>query len=287
MPRRFFYMLLLCVLPLIMHAQNDTLRGLQQDIYLHPADGFTAYTLHKGEFVFNQSPFTLPLPSWAWYGLSNKITMEIDLLPLIGGLFIPPHLPIPSINFRFKLTDQHGHVPAIAFETMYHHLWQDVYQSNYPNPVVRRRGNSWYNHLNFSFSVNNRLHFHFSTGLTYSENLYFHSSDSTLKIEKFYPRILSPDFNISIDYRPRPWLSMHATASYGTTFVYLDNVPHKREIAYGFRLAPFYKNRHGFLRHFRMELIGLYIFLPDINEAIQAILPIYPYFYWQWQLCKK
>ena len=68
-------------------AQLDSLKGLQTEILLHPANAFTAYTLKKGEFVYNQSPFTFPFPSWAWWGITDKITMEIDLLPLIGGVF--------------------------------------------------------------------------------------------------------------------------------------------------------------------------------------------------------
>jgi len=85
-------------------GQMPEKKDLQTETFLHPADGFTAYTLKKNEFIYNQSPFTLPLPSWAWWGITDHITAEIDLLPLIGGLFEKPHLPVPSFNFRFKLT---------------------------------------------------------------------------------------------------------------------------------------------------------------------------------------
>lgn len=68
-------------------CQESFRNGLQSDIMLHPTDGFTAYTLKKNEIVYCQSPFTLPLPSWAWWGITDKITAEIDLLPLLGGFF--------------------------------------------------------------------------------------------------------------------------------------------------------------------------------------------------------
>ena len=282
---KILYVLLLFV-STSSYSQSDSLKGIQNDIFLHPVDGFTAYTLKKGEFVYNQSPFTLPLPSWAWWGITDKITMEIDLLPLIGGLFQPPHLPVPSLNFRFKLTEQNGIKPTIAFETMFQHLWNEVTQSDQPNAIVKRKGNSWYNHLNFSWKLTPKLHTHFSVGATYVENLFFSNNDSLNLIEKTYPTSFTPDFNLSIDYKMKPWISLNATASYGTTFVYLDNIPHKQQLSYGFRIAPFYKNKHGFLRTFRAEFVGYYIHLPDINESIESIVPIFPYFYWQWTIKK-
>ena len=279
----FTTILVLCI-HVATFSQIDSLRGIQTDIFLHPTDGFTAYTLKKNEFVYNQSPFTLPLPSWAWWGITDKITMEIDLLPLIGGLFQKPHLPVPSINFRFKLKDQNKFIPAIAFETMYQHLWNEVTQSDQPNAIVKRIGNSWYNRFNFSWKIKPKFHLHFSSGVTYVENLYFSNNDSINLIEKFYPTSITPDFNLSVDYRVKPWISCNATLSYGTTFVYLDNIPRKNQISYGFRIAPFYKNKHGFLKNFRAEFIGYVIHLPDINERIESILPIFPYLYWQWDL---
>lgn len=277
------YFTVLLLGPLLALGQSDSLKGLQTETFLHPADGFTAYTLEKGEFVYCQSPFTLPLPSWAWWGITDDITAEIDLLPLIGGLFQEPHLPVPSFNFRFKIIEQRKLRPAMAFETMYQHLWNTVTQSDQPNAVVKRKGNSWYNHLNFSWKINPKLYMHLSVGVTYVENLYFSNNKTEDLIEKFYPKLWSPDFNISIDYRVKPWLSLHATGSYGTTFVYLDNIPRKGQISYGFRIAPFYKSKWGILRTFRAEIIGFYIYLPDINESIKSIVPIFPYFYWQWK----
>ena len=279
--------LLILVCSSITFSQSDSLKGIQNDVFLHPTDGFTAYTLKKNEFVYNQSPFTLPLPSWAWWGITDKITMEIDLLPLIGGIFQKPHLPVPSINFRFKLIEQKGIRPTIAFETMYQHLWNKVTQSDQPNAEVTRKGNSWYNRFNLSWKMGQKFYTHLSLGATYVENLYFSNNDTLDLKEKFYPTSFTPDFNLSIDYRWKPWISLNATVSYGTTFVYLDNVPHKQQISYGFRIAPFYKAKRGIFRNFRAEFIGYYIYLPDIKEGIESVVPIFPYFYWQWTLKNK
>ena len=211
MINRILHAITLFLFSTFVFGQSDTLKGLQSETFLHPADGFTAYTLKKGEFVYNQSPFTLPLPSWAWWGITDNITAEIDFLPLVGGLFQEPYLPVPSFNIRFKLIDQNKLIPSIAFETMYQHLWNEITQSDQPNAIVRRKGNSWYNHLNFSWRVNPKLYTHLSIGATYVENLFFSNNGSIDLIEKFYPNLFTPDFNLSIDYRMKPWVSLHAT----------------------------------------------------------------------------
>lgn len=266
-------------------AQNSAMTGLQSEALLHPADAFTAYTLKKNEFVYCQSPFTLPLPSWAWWGITDNITAEIDLLPLIGGFFQEPHLPVPSFNFRFKIIDQKSIMPAMAFETMYQHLWRTQNQSDQSNlKVERQSGNSWFNRLNFSWQIDGNFYTHFSAGLTYTENLLIENKDKNNYIGRFFERTINPDISFSIDWRPKPWLSIHFTTSYGTTFVYLDNIPRKYQTSYGFRVAPFYKSKFGILKTFRTELIGFYMWLPDAREEIEAVLPIFPYFYWQWTI---
>ncbi|MEM9832912.1 MAG: hypothetical protein AAF944_19930 [Bacteroidota bacterium] len=267
---------------------QDKQQGSQTDIFLHPADGFTAYTLKKREVIYNQSPFTLPIPSWAWWGITDNITAEIDLLPLIGGLFQEPYLPVPSFNFRFRLADQQGIWPALAFETMYQHLWRTQNQADQDNLTIERQGgNSWYNHLNASWQTGENTYLHFSVGVTYTENLLIANRDTTQYVGRFFDNTINPDISLSVDWRPKPWLSVHGTSSYGTTFTYLDNIPRKYQLSYGFRLAPFYASRYAFLRCFRAELIGFYMYFPDAQEEITSIVPIFPYFYWQWVWKKK
>lgn len=269
-------------------SQTDSLRGLQTDIMLHPCDAFTAYTLKKNEFVYNQSPMTLPVPSWAWWGITDKITMEFDLLPLLGGLLQEPFLPVPSFNFRFKLLEQKNFRPHLAYEFMIQHLWTNQNQLDVASMRIERNGGtSFYNHLNASWLIRPKLHLHVSTGVTYTQNLLIESKDSVNYSGKFFKQTVNPDFSVSIDYRPKPWISAHLTSSYGTTFVFLDNIPRKYQIGYGFRVAPFYKNKYGFLRTFRFELTSLYMYFPDAKESLNTYLPIFPYFYWQWKCNKK
>lgn len=269
-------------------SQQDSLLGLQTETFLHPGDGFTAYTLKKNEFIYNQSPRTFPLPSWAWWGITDKITAEIDLLPLIGGLFVEPHIPVPSINFRFKLREQRGWIPAMAYETMYQHLWRTQNQMDTIVIIEREPGNSWFNRVNVSWYNNRRLRLHCSAGFTYSENLRIRSQDTVNINNVFFRRTINPDVSISLDYRPLPWLSLHLTTSYGTTFVYLDNIPRKFQICDAWRIQPFYKSRYGFLRTLHAEFAGFYMYFPDAKAGlIEAIVPYFPYFYWQWQLSKN
>jgi len=72
---------LACVL-LAIAATPARADGLLTDTMLHPMDGFTAYTLKQGEIIYNQSPLTLPLPSWAWVGVTDWLTVEIVSVPI-------------------------------------------------------------------------------------------------------------------------------------------------------------------------------------------------------------
>lgn len=267
---------------------QDTLKGLQSDIMLHPCDAFTAYTLKKNEFVYNQTPMTLPIPSWAWWGITDKITMEFDLLPLIGGFFQEPHLPVPSFNFRFNLGEQNRHRPALAFEFMIQHLWRTQNQLDAPNLRIERNpGTSFYAHLNASWKLAPKFHLHVSTGPTYTQNLLIENKDTINTTGRYFKHTVNPDLSISLDYRAKPWISFHLTSSYGTTFVFLDNIPRKYQVAYGFRFAPFYKSKYGFLKTFRGELTSLYMNFPDAKESLNTYIPIFPYVYWQWTLKKR
>lgn len=57
----------------------------------------------------------------------------------------------------------------------------------------------------------------------------------------------------------------------------------KWEVAYGFRLAPFYASRYGFLRTLRVESAAIWMYRPDARESVLLAIPILPYFYWQWR----
>jgi hypothetical protein len=258
-------------------------RGLQTDTMLHPMDGFTGYTLEQGEFVYCQSPLTLPLPSWGWVGITDWLTAEIDLLPLLGGFLVEPHRPVPSFNFRFRLRDGGAHGISLAFETMVQHMWLPTEQENSPGMLlVRRDGTSWFNRINASIPLTERLRVHVSAGATFAQDVEISNNDPMNPIGEHHINAWSPDASLSIDFRWKPWISLHATASVGTTFVYSDNQPRKLEAMYGYRLAPFYGSKHGILRTMRFEFPAFIMYHPDSRTGWRWYLPIIPYAYWQW-----
>lgn len=255
--------------------------GLQSDIYLHPLNSNTAYTLKKGEVVYCQAITSLPLPSWGWIGITDWLTAETDLLPLIGGVFTKPNLPVPSFNFRIRISKQNRFRPALAFETMYQYLYTEFDQSSNPYFATWRKGSSWYNHLNASWKIKQRFYIYTSAGFTFAQHLRLVNKDLLHSKEVLFLNKVTPDASLGVDYRLRR-ISFHATISYGTTFNYIDNVPRKFEIMYGIRLAPFYKNRFGLLKCFRVEWAGFYDQFADVHA--QAYVPIFiPYVYWQWR----
>jgi hypothetical protein len=120
-------------------------------------------------------------------------------------------------------------------------------------------------------------------GVTFSEDFLVENKERPVYRGKHITNAVNPDASLSLDFRAKPWLSLHATGSYGTTFVYSDNQPRKWEVAYGFRLAPFYASRYGILRTMRLEAAALWIYRPDARESVLLAIPILPYFYWQWR----
>ncbi|HEY5925591.1 MAG TPA: hypothetical protein VIV11_28090 [Kofleriaceae bacterium] len=257
-------------------------RGLQTDTLLHPMDGFTGYTLKQGEFIYCQSPLTLPLPSWAWIGITDWLTAEIDLLPLLGGFLVEPHRPVPSFNFRFRLRDGGKHGISLAYETMVQHMWLPTEQENGPMLYVRRDGTQWFNRINASIPLTERFRIHVSAGATFSEDVEITNNDPMNPVGEHHINAWSPDASLSFDFRWKPWISLHATASMGTTFVYSDNQPNKLQAAWGYRLAPLYDSKRSILRTMRFEFPAFVMWHPESRTGWRWYLPIIPYVYWQW-----
>lgn len=278
------WLLVLAAFSAVAHAELREPRNLQTEALLHPLDGFTAYTLEQGELVCNQSPLTLPLPSWAWIGVTDWLTAEIDLLPLLGGFFVEPHAPVPSFNFRFRVRDGGRTGVTIAIETMVQHLWRPLAQEDGPTLRIVREGTSWFTRLNASFPITGRLRFHASIGATYAEDIEISNNDEVHPVGEHHRDDISPDVSLAIDFRWKPWISLHATGSVGTTFVYSDNQPRKLEVMYGFRIAPFLRSRRGILRTMRMEFPAFIIHHPESGTGFVWPVPLVPYVYWQWTL---
>jgi len=272
----FFLKMILALLTISngLYAQQSSdspvLSGLQSEIMLHPADASTGYVLKKGEFIYNQA--LTPYPSWAWWGITDWLTTELDLECWLGG--------VPSFNFRFGLLKQKTIRPSVSFETMFQYLKDERDQfENLDYLNVNRKGKNWYNRINLSWQISNMWLIHFSGGATYTENIMISNGDTFNEIGKSYKNYLSPDFSASLDYRCRNWISFHSTASYGSTFLYADNIIRKEQLCIASRVAPFINSEKGFLKSFRIELAFLHANFIDAEESITG--PI-GFLYWQW-----
>ena len=268
----------------VIAAPRAAPQGLREDTMLHPGDSFTAYTLKKGEFIYNQAIAALPLPSWAWWGVTDRLTLEIDLLPLVGGLLIDPHLPVPSVNVRYKLRDHVGRGPAFAVEAMFQHQWRPFDEQLSPENTVRveRDGSSLFARVNMSQRLSPTLRLHASLGANWAQRITIENRNVAVARGRTFTNLISPDASLSLDWRFSPRFSLHLTGSYGTTFVYLDNVPRKVELLYALRVAPFYKAKRGLLRELRIEGAAFWFYFQDAQESLSLPLPIFPYVYWQW-----
>jgi hypothetical protein len=257
-------------------AEGD---GLIDENMLHPLDSFTAHTFAAGEFSYNQSPLTFPIPSWLWWGVTDWLSVEIDTLPLIGGI-IEYGMPVPSINARVALLRRPG--VALALENMVQVLHTPYRQLDLPHFGVTREGASWFGRLNLSLDLSSRVMLHLSAGATYSEWLRIENVERARLRGRTLRDSWNPDASVAIDWRAAEWISVHAAASYGTTFVYIDNVPRKVSFTYGVRVAPFFWSDYGVLRCFRAELPAFVYYFPDAGETLAMLLPLRPYVYWQW-----
>ncbi|MDA3892711.1 MAG: hypothetical protein PF517_13700 [Salinivirgaceae bacterium] len=267
----FAFLLLDCYAYSQNKSTQSSHKSLINETMLHPADAFTGYTLNKGAWIYNQA--LTPYPSWAWWGITDRITAELDFECWLGG--------VPSFNFRFALANQNNARPAIAFETMYQFLDNELDQfHNLDYLKILREGNNWYNRINMSWQLNNNIHLHLSGGASYTDFISISNGDSINIIGKTFQNYISPDFSIGLDYFLKKWITLHTTASYGSTFLYADNIIRKQQILIASRIAPFINSTKGFLNSFRVELAFLHANFADANESITG--PI-GYLYWQWQ----
>ncbi|MBI3136368.1 MAG: hypothetical protein HYZ14_16960 [Bacteroidetes bacterium] len=281
----FLFVVFLCP-PVI--GQGDSLSGLQTDNMLHPADGFTAQTLKKNEFVYYQPLLFIenPSPIWFSWGITNKLTAEVDLSAIIHGVSEEQPRFLPVINLRYKFRDQQQWVPAIAAETMFEHLgwgWNSYGGNFAPTPLTSHNRIGWSARVNMGWALRKKFNIHTSLGASYTEELFM--ADDSGNVTSFY-RTVNPDFSATADWRPLPWLSTHLSLSYGVTSLFVDHIPRKYQVAYSFRFAPFHKRKWGILRTFRVELGAFYCYFPDTQRDFQVMVPLITSVYWQWT-CKK
>lgn len=243
--------------------------GLAYRTVLHPVDNFTAYTLDKNEWVFN-FPLT---PGWVMWGVTDKVTVELDAECWLGG--------VPSVNARLGISDQSGVVPALALETMYQYLPDTInLLEDFAYLNVRRQGSSLWGRINMSWGLSDRVFVHLSPGATWSERLQIDNGDRAEYMSYSEDDLVEADFSAGVSWVAADWLSVHSSVSSGVTFVYLDNVPGKKQIVAGVRVTPFLSMSQGFLRNMGAELSVVSISFPDVDENLTG--PMF-YLFWQWK----
>lgn len=289
---RVFLIFFVIVLNFIHYSTaQDTLtkkeNPINDDAYLHPVDAITPYTLKKGEWIYAQSPQTLPFPSWAFYGITDQLTTQIDLLPWIYGVFSEFKKPIPSLNLRYRFNEQKGAIPTIGIEAMFVHFWDTLERFATPTLTVWENGSYFHLKPSIGYQFNQKIYLNLSAGVDYIGELILQNNDSLNLQTKTFQNSWNPNFSFGMDFRPSKWISYHFSYTYGSTLTFLENVPRKHQFNYGFRMAPFYKNKWGFLRNLRIELVAINGFFPDIEAQQIFPLPIFPYFYWQWNKKSK
>ena len=282
---RCFILFILVAFPLFLFGQIDSTQKsnvLRDDTYLHPIDAITPYTLKKGEWIYAQSVQTLPFPSWAFVGISDKLTAQIDLLPWVFGVFSDLKKPIPSLNLRYRFNQQKGFVPTVGVETMFVHFWDTLKRFETSSHTIYENGSYFHIKPALGYKFKDKFYLNLSVGVDYIEELIFQNKDEFNSNSKSILKSWNPNCSFGFDYRPSDWISYHIAYTYGSTLTFLENVPRKHQFTYGFRMAPFYKNRYGILRSMRIELLAINGYFPDVKAKQSFPIPIFPYFYWQW-----
>ena len=141
-----------------------------------------------------------------------------------------------------------------------------------------------------SWKLGTKFHFHLSGGFIYVSRVTVDNNDSVNYLGKTYVNYFSPDLSVNIDYRMKSWIALHATASYGSTFIYNDNIPTKEEFMFAARIAPFVHSKHSFFRYFRFEAGVISIYYEAARHQLTLPAGIFQpigYLYWQWNWRKN
>ena len=273
--KKILFTLCFILIRQMIFAQSNSTKSLINETMLHPADAFTGYVYKKGEWGYNQA--LTPYPSWAWWGITDKITTELDLEAWFGG--------VPSFNFRISILKQKEIIPHLAFETMFQYLKNTFDQfQNLDYLQINRRGINWYNHINTSWKIGNKWHIHLSGGITYAENLQISNNDTLNYTGKSFSNLISSDYSLALGWRFKRGISFHSSFSSGSTFLYADNIAKKQQFVLATRIAPFIKSEKVFFYSFRFELAYLYANFPDAQQNISG--PI-GFLYWKWNWNKN
>ena len=221
------------LIPSILFGQSDSAKKtnpLIDDSYLHPIDCVTPYTLKKGEWIYAQSIQTLPFPSWAFVGITDNLTAQIDLLPWLYGAFSDLKKPIPSLNFRYRFNNQNGIIPTIGIEAMFVHFWDTLQRFETPTLTVWENGSYFHLKPSIGYNFNNKFYINISAGADYIGELIIQNNDSLNFNSKTFSKSWNPNFSIGFDYRPSNWISYHLGYTYGSTLTYFGECSQKTSI---------------------------------------------------------
>ena len=252
-------------------TSNKGNSGLINETMLHPGDAFTGEVLEKNTLLIGWS--LLPpdiLPGWIIYGVTNRLTIETDILNWLGA--------VPNLNVRFALLrPKHGNI-SVAYETMFIYLPKRIDIVLPKDLSFSLEGIDWYQRMSLTWILRNNFRLHVSAGVSYIQSIELQNTDSIPQSIRKFRNLADPAASLAIDWRPTRWLSYHAAASYSSTFTYLDNIPLKQQVSFATRIVPFVNNKHGFLNKFRIELAFISFYFKDADKRYTG--PV-AYCYWQ------
>ncbi|MBN1186931.1 MAG: hypothetical protein JXB49_31935 [Bacteroidales bacterium] len=93
-----------------------------------------------------------------------------------------------------------------------------------------------------SWRIHGNWHIHLSAGATYADSVSFSNTDSVNYNDNSFNNTISSVISACIDYNITSWITLNSTASYGSTFLYADNI-RKQKIVVPTRVAPFIKSK--------------------------------------------
>lgn len=171
----------------------------------------------------------------------------------------------------------------IALNLSTFHIWT-LLRRRFDTPTLQVSENGSYFHVkpSIGYKIRNKWFVNLSIGVDYIGELILKNNDSSSNLSETFTKSWNPNLSVGLDYRASKWISYHLGYTYGSTLTYLENVPRKHQLTYGFRIAPFYKMSIGILRNLRIELVAINGFFPDIEARQVFPIPVFPYFYWQW-----
>lgn len=271
--RPAIWILLLALAPALWATEPS----LRTEPDLNPGDLFTADVLQKGDWSYGQPPKFLP--GWFRYGATDRLTLQFDATAWVGG--------VPDMNARLALIPSEPGESGLAWETMILYFNPRLRHLNDLNSddrhlFIQRHGMAGYSRLNAGLALGETVTAELSGGASYSNNLIIQNENRDIFHGRSFRHLVDPAASAGFVGRPGDRWSWHFGASYGETFLFMENRPRKWQGTYGFRFIPFRGSRKAILRNMRIEVNALFVYFKDAKEKRSLPVPIFPVFYWNW-----